>query len=204
MKQHRFGSHTPEEMRRLSDLGHKLEGGLLAAVGLLALAAAAGLGAWASIAWAALLLVAGIVLLIAIYPRHPMEDWPAIWNDPQQRQHTLIAVAITIAGAVELARLPHLAALRYIWPVIATLIGILFLTHAQHGTGEAVEKATWQHRILGITVIVAGLLRGAEILANLPMLGYFWPVALLAAAAQLLLYHEPAGAYEPGSGHAHH
>jgi len=37
MKMHRFASHTPEEMRRRSNLGHRVEGLLLAAVGVLAL-----------------------------------------------------------------------------------------------------------------------------------------------------------------------
>lgn len=34
MKQHSFLSHTPEEMRRLSNLGHIMEGALFAIVGL--------------------------------------------------------------------------------------------------------------------------------------------------------------------------
>ena len=37
MKQHSFLSHTPEEMRQLSNLGHIIEGTLFAIVGLLAL-----------------------------------------------------------------------------------------------------------------------------------------------------------------------
>lgn len=35
MKQHSFVAHTPEEMRRLSNLAHIIEGVLLAIVGLL-------------------------------------------------------------------------------------------------------------------------------------------------------------------------
>ena len=37
MKQHSFVSHTLEEMRRLSNLAHIIEGVLIAIVGLLAL-----------------------------------------------------------------------------------------------------------------------------------------------------------------------
>jgi len=37
MKTHRFASHTAEEKRRLSNLGHLIEGLLLATVGILAI-----------------------------------------------------------------------------------------------------------------------------------------------------------------------
>ena len=50
MKQHRFGSHTPEELRRGSNLGHRVEGILLAAVGGLALLDNFGFATWASAA----------------------------------------------------------------------------------------------------------------------------------------------------------
>jgi len=97
MKLHRFASHTPEERRRLSNLGHIIEGLLLGTVGLLALLGSIGIAAWASTVWSILILVAGVLLLLSIYPRHPLVDWPAIWQDAQQRQHTLMAVAIAIA-----------------------------------------------------------------------------------------------------------
>ena len=99
MKLHRFASHTPEERRRLSNLGHIVEGLLLGTVGLLALLGSFGIAPWASTLWPILILVAGVLLLLLIYPRHPLVDWPAIWRDAQQRQHTLMAMAIAVAGA---------------------------------------------------------------------------------------------------------
>lgn len=203
MKQHSFASHTPEEQRRLSNLGHILEGLLLGAVGVLALLNSLGLAAWAAMAWPSLTLVAGVALLILIYPRHPVSDWPAIWRDPQQRQHTIMAAAIALAGAAEL--LPRGSPVwAYVWPGVMFIIGGMFLTHAQHGTSEAAAKAVRQHRILGLTVVAAGLLRSAELITGASLLAILWPLALLAAAAQLILYREPEGAYEAGGGHSGH
>jgi len=48
MKQHSFTSHTPEEMRQLSNLGHIVEGALFAIVGLLALLSKLDAFTWAS------------------------------------------------------------------------------------------------------------------------------------------------------------
>ena len=62
MKQHSFVSHTPEEMRRLSNLAHIIEGVLIAIVGLLALLGNVDTFQWASTAWPLLILITGIVL----------------------------------------------------------------------------------------------------------------------------------------------
>jgi hypothetical protein len=144
-----------------------------------------------------------VLLLILIYPRHPLYDWPAIWRDAQQREHTIMAASIAVAGVAELLRGSSLG-WAYVWPGVMLLIGVLFLTHAQHGTGAAVAKALWQHRILGLTAIVAGLLRVAEVSTGVSIFGILWPIVLLAAAAQLILYREPEGAYEAEGGHGGH
>ncbi len=203
MRTHRFASHTAEEKRRLSNLGHLIEGLLLATVGILAILGNVGIATWASTVWPALILVAGVLLLVLIYPRHPLSDWPAIWRDPQQRQHTIMAAAIAVAGAAELLRGSN-AAWAYVWPGVTLLIGALFVTHTQHGTGEAMTRAVRQHRILGVTLIGAGLLRLVEIIAGTGALAIVWPLALLAAAAQLIIYREPEGAYETEAGHTGH
>jgi len=190
-------------MRRLSNLGHLIEGLLLAAVGVLTILEGIRVAAWASKAWPILILVAGVLLLLLIYPRHPLSDWPAIWRDPQQREHTIMAASIAVAGVAELLRGSSVG-WAYVWPGVMLLIGVLFLTHAQHGTGAAVVKALWQHRILGLTAIVAGLLRVAEVSTGVSVLGILWPIVLMAAAAQLILYREPEGAYEAEGGHGGH
>lgn len=65
-------------------------------------------------------------------------------------------------------------------------------------------KAVRQHRLLGGTVIAAGLLRAAELATAFEVLAVLWPLAALAAAVQLLLYREPEGAYETGGNHGAH
>src|SRR3989304_1476451 len=93
MRTHRVGSHTPEESRRSSDLGHRVEGLILAAVALLALVAGLTRAPWAATVWPWLAMIAGLLLLIALYLTHPPSDWPKIWRDPRQRRHTIIAAA---------------------------------------------------------------------------------------------------------------
>jgi len=75
MKQHSFLSHTPEEMRQLSNLDHIVEGALFAIVGLLALLGNLGIFTWVSSAWPILVLISGIVLLCLLYALHPVSEW---------------------------------------------------------------------------------------------------------------------------------
>ena len=111
MKQHSFLSHTPEEMRRLSNLGHLIEGILFVIVSVLALLGNLSTFTWASLAWPILVLVSGVVLLFLLYPLHPVSEWGLIWRDVQQREHTIIAAAVAIAGVAELlsSAIPALA-----------------------------------------------------------------------------------------------
>src|SRR3972149_6953886 len=111
MRTHRVGSHTPEESRRSSDLGHRVEGLILAAVALLALVAGLTRAPWAATVWPWLAMIAGLLLLIALYLTHPPSDWPKSWRDPRPRRHTIIAAAGALGGAGELLRrrLPFLA-----------------------------------------------------------------------------------------------
>ena len=203
MKQHSFLSHTPEEMRRLSNLGHIVEGALFAIVGLFALVEKLGSFNWASSAWPILILVSGVVLLLLLYPLHPVTEWPLIWRDAQQREHTIIAFAALLAGIAELFQ-SAIPILSYIWPAALMLIGVLFFFHAQHGTSEAAIKAVRQHRALGITLIVAGLLRLIETSSGAELAGILWSLTLLIAAVQLLFYREPEGAYEGQVTHMSH
>lgn len=203
MKQHSFLSHTPEEMRRLSNLAHIVEGALIVIVGVLVLLEKLAGFTWTSAAWPVLILVAGVVLLFLLYPLHPVSEWRLIWRDAQQRQHTIIAVAMAIAGLAELLS-SSLSGLRYVWPIAVLLTGSLFLFHTQHGTSDAAAKAIRQHQLLGSTFIAAGLLNLVEIINGAIFAAILWPILLIIAAAQLLLYREPEGAYEDGAKHGGH
>ena len=195
MSRHRFASHTPDEMRRLSNLGHLVEGSLTAAVGVLALLATLTAAEWPNSAYAGLMAGAGVLLLILLYPRHPVSDWGAIWRDPQQREHTIMATALVLAGVAELVAAGR-PPLGFTWPAALVLIGLLFLTHAQHGSGEAMAQAVRRHRWIGASGIAAGVLRFLSVLRPAVVWDVLWAVAVLAVAAQLLLYREPEGAFE--------
>lgn len=81
------------------------------------------------------------------------------------------------------------------------MIGVLFLLHPQHGTGEAVQMATRIHNWLGIACIASGAVRGLMIRAprRHRWARVAWPLLLLSAAVLLLFYREPPGAYERDS-----
>jgi hypothetical protein len=158
------------------------------------------LARWAAAVWPLILLASGMLLLIILYPLHPFEDWKRIWNDPQQRQHTVLAAVLLVAGVAQLAA-PIVPALAHIWPLALLVAGWTFLTHAQHGTGEAVEAATRAHRVLGGLLILAGGLSLLAIITAATIFGILWPLALIGAAVVLTAYREPPGAYEGDFAH---
>lgn len=89
-----------------------------------------------------------------------------------------------------------------VWPAAVAGVGVSFLLHTQHGTGEAVAHAVLVHRLLAAAFIATALLRAAELLgrSRAGFLRYAWGVALLIAAGILFAYREPPGAY---ADHAH-
>lgn len=202
MRTHRFAEHTPDEMRHLSNLGHLIEGLVLALIAVLALVGRLTQIAWAHSAWPIVAILAGLVLLLMLYPRHPIADWPAIWRDAQQREHTIMALLILAAGLAQ--SLSTGGILRYVWPGSVLAVGYIFLAHKQHGQGEAVVRATLIHRILGATLILASGLAALDLISPGAVFSILWPLALLAAALQLLVYKEPEGAYDSAVPHAGH
>ena len=200
--------HTAEEMRGFSNLAHVIEGLVLAAAALLALAEASGRlrGERGRIAWPAVMLFAGVFLLAyLLIPYHGLSNartqWAFIFGAPQQRQHVILAALVVIGGAAELlSRRGRLRARtwRLVWPMTAVTAGILFVAHPQHGTSEAIARAVTLHRWIGALLIVTGVVRALEVLAATRAwwVKYTWPLTLLAAAVLLGLYREPPGAYD--------
>ena len=110
-----------------------------------------------------------------------------------------------LAGVAEIVALAAgLDVLRSAWPLALVVVGVLFFTHPQHGTDEAAVKAVRIHRVLGGTFVLAGLARSIAVLSGIykGTVGLGWIVLIFAAAAQLIFYREPEGAYE--TEHAEH
>jgi hypothetical protein len=193
-----------------STFAHRLVGVILFAVSVAAGSEALGVisGVWRYL-WPVLLVIAGVFIpsfiLWATHRYHV--PFARLWADSQQRQHFALSTFIFIGGLAELIRLrgllPSLAGL--VLPVMLGLIGYLFISHTQHGTAEAVAKATLAHRLLGGTLILAGLARGVAVATGIHsgVVGLSWTLLLLAAAIQLVLYREPEGAYSANSNHIH-
>lgn len=82
-------------------------------------------------------------------------------------------------------------------PAAVAGVGLAFLLHTQHGTGDAVARAVMVHRLLARMFIAAGLARAAEVLRDTRagLLRYAWGVLLLIAAGILFAYQEAPGAY---------
>src|SRR5262245_1585534 len=153
------------QARRLSNIGHWAEGALFGALGILALLQALDLltGA-ARFVPATVLLLAGAFLPAFLFghshgtPGHAR----VLLKDPQQRQHLAMAGLLLAAGGAELAVvLGAPTGLGYVWPAVLAVIGVMFTLHTQHGDHAAMAKAIRFHRVLGATIILAGMARAA-------------------------------------------
>jgi hypothetical protein len=206
--------HTPDEMRHISDLAHVVEGFVLGTAAVVALLQARGVFIAGSrrFAWPGLIAGAGVFLLAYLFvPHHGLSlartQWDFVLSDPQQRQHVAIAVLTLIGGTCELLMIAgrvHGNAWRVAWPASLVIIGILFLIHPQHGTSEAVSRATLLHRVTGCLFVAAGLTAAAKAFLRLKsaVLAALWPVWLLSAAIVLASYREPDGAFHPSDDHS--
>lgn len=196
--------HTAEEMRAISDLVHRVEGAIVAVTALLVLAEATGRVRNRNL-WPATVCVAGVFLLAALLaPHHGLAhartQWSFVFGDPQQRQHLAIAALVTAGGLAELLHRGGRLKGRgwaLVWPAAVVCVGVAFLLHTQHGTGEAVARAVLVHRLLAGVFVATGVLRAAAVLRRkrAGALRYLWGVSLMIAAGILFLYREPSGAY---------
>lgn len=196
--------HTAAELRQFSNLGHVVEGILLGAVALVALAQAFGYRRTGRARYLlpGLLVTAGL-FLPAMLLVHPTLE--IMWAharialiDLQQKQHFAMALLLLGSGVAEtFAVRGRQHGLRTVWPIALMVIGVLFLIHPQHGTDAAMRVAGLIHRWLGLLCIASG----AMLLLGLRRVKQRWPrilapVLLLIAAALLIVYREPPGAYE--------
>lgn len=196
--------HTPEELVFYSNVAHWIEGAIFLIVAMVALLQIFGYLKNKLYLWPSLILIAGLFLPLFAFSHHLGElelAWQATIYDPQQRQHMFMALLMSIAGFSELMRLKYRESLwKFVLPVVLSIIGVLFLTHPQHGTSDAVLQAALIHKYLGSVLVLSGVFRALEMLwqnKNKKWLAYPWLIFLTFAAALLISYREPQGAYMP-------
>lgn len=116
-------------------------------------------------------------------------------------QHVWQGLFAAVAGALEgyrVRRHPDHMLLRLVIPIVLAGLGIGFLWHEQHHSSDMLLQ-TVQHRIMGVTLLIAALVKLAASMrwreGQWSRAG--WALMLAAFAVQLLLYVEAGG----NSGH---
>lgn len=189
--------HSARERRLLSNVGHWIEGAVLGASGGLALADALrpDLG-WPG-RWSPRLATgAGAVLGVGILAGTFHHGGPRRYlrHEHQDREHLRMAALISAGGAAESYVQTRVGGLGGATALAG--VGAMFLTHEQHGTGEALRRSRATHMRLGASLIAAGGTKAASALGVPGPWQYVWPALALGVSAQLLAYREPEGAYE--------
>lgn len=194
--------HSPEEMRQLSNFGHRVEGALLLIIALIALLQVVDFIRFRQL-WPGVVVIAGLFLMGFLLLHHGLENFKLVWNlimnDAQQRQHLIMAALLVVAGSSELVfRAYNISWLQFVWPIVLGIIGFMFLIHEQHGSSEAVEWAQRIHKYLGILLLFVS----ASIVANILIgdryhwLRFVWPVLLMVTSIFLFVYKEPEGSFQ--------
>jgi hypothetical protein len=194
MTHHVPRAHSPEEMRRFSNIGHWVEGAIIGGAGGLLLWEAVSGESRAEKAASSMLTGAGLLLGLGLVAGSLEHGGPATFfqADRQQREHLQMAGLLTAGGLARRGgRIGRVAAAG-----ATARIGQMFLTHEQHGAGEAAAEAKGKHERLGKTIL-AGAAAGAigEVLGN-RWLRAAAAGLLMLSGFQLLTYREPEGAYE--------
>jgi hypothetical protein len=189
--------HSPRERRRLSNVGHWLEGGVLGATSGLALVDAVNPELeWPRRWWPRIAPGAGYGLAAFILAGTAHHGGPRRYlrHEHQDRQHLQMAAALAAGGILDAANVGRGSRLGLAAAVASA--GAMFLSHEQHGSGEARAEARRVHRRLGLSLIATGAAKGADGLEVPGPWRVAWPILGLATAAQLLAYREPTGAFE--------
>jgi hypothetical protein len=186
--------HVPAEERVLSNVGHKVEGAIMAVAGVARFQAALTEDDQRDRSFARLLMGAGSLLGLALVGGSFHHGGPRTFfrNDHQQRQHLEMAGLIAAAGAARCAGRPGAV----ISNALIGRVGQMFLTHEQHGTSEAAAAARAKHERLGWTIAAAAVTGALGDLTTARALRFATATLMVVAALQLLTYEEPEGAFE--------
>jgi|SRR6266511_4228185 len=182
-------------MRTLSNVGHWVEGTIIAGAGSVLLRdALAGDGSSSQTA-STVLAGAGTLLGVALVGGSFEHGGPAQFfrADHQQREHLEMATLLTAGGLAR--RFGRVG--KILGSAATARIGQMFLTHEQHGTGEAAAVAKGKHEMLGKTILGAAATSAIGDLFDLKALRAVGAALLVLSGLQLVAYREPEGAYEP-------
>ena len=197
---------TPEQLQWASNLAHWIEGAMFAIVAVIALLQALGYlkSKGAQYLWPGLVLISGVFLpayiLLQRGPGGIGTTWNLVIRDPQQREHFMMALLLLAAGLAEVldrAKLLETKLRKFVAPAAFVVIGFLLFVHTEYGTPEAIADSVANHRYQGAVIVLAGLLKVAEVLwqRRFKWLAYPWIAMLFVAALLLITYREPHGAY---------
>lgn len=202
---------TPEQLQFVSNLAHWILGVFFATVALIALLRARGYIKWkgSQYLWPSLIVMAGFFLPAYIVLQGGLsrvaDTWNFVVNDPQQREHFLMALLLVVAGTAEILVESRIVQGR-VWKLIApgalAVIGAMFLVHTEYGTPQAIAESVAQHRYLGSVIILVGVFKAVEVLWGDRMRwpAYPWIILLFITAVLLISYREPYGAYRTEDG----
>ena len=203
-----FKLHSPEELPGLISLGHWITGYIFGVVAIVALIQAFGILRSKSYLWPAIVVIAGIIFIPYSFLHHGLAQFGLVlkiaWLDLQQRQHIIMFFLLFAAGLSEflyaISKLKN-EIWRFVCPSVLAIIGLMFIFHPQHGVGEALAFSQLLHRTLGLVLVLAGILRGAEIVSipKRKWLSFAWIIFLFIAATLLITYIEPKEAYQLSS-----
>jgi hypothetical protein len=122
-------------------------------------------------------------------------------NDPQQRQHAIMAALFIVVASIQLlgimrSKKSSFYPERFAFPFIISIIGMLFINHPQHGTEEAIAYMKPYHTFLGSAILATGISSLLSILKKKRIFELLTIIFLSLSSFLLLLYREPAGAYD--------
>ncbi len=190
--------HTPQELVQLSNAAHIAEGIVLILIA--ALIVAQGFGylqkGWQRYLVPGVALLASLILAGFLFIDHYNElprAWHWVMTDMQQQQHFWIGVILGVASIAAIIGIK----LKQKWldlalPVAFAAIGILFLVHPQHGTDAEAARGLLIHRIVGTSLIIAGLTAAGSFFFKQwrKVLAVVTGIALIVSAGGLMMYRE--------------
>jgi hypothetical protein len=202
MTAHVQRSHTPEQQRLFSNIGHLVVGAIITTGGALllrdAVSAADSYGEVPSrvLTGAGALLVLGLVAG-SFHHGGRVDFFKA---DPQEREHLEMAAILTAGRlASRFGRLGKLVSGAGI-----ARIGQMFLAHERHGTSEAEKMARAKHQRLGKAILAAATTHTLGDLLEIRWIRAIGSALLIASGLPLLAYREPEGAFATAYGTGGH